>query len=331
MSEYSDQDYNLSFMFINYLNSGYQASYAALSFLKEMDSSTYHDQQLQFTLDRLQYIASWLDMLTKGEPFLIASWRSPQTKEAREGFSTVESLKREIIYWINEVHRILGSKSYSYALEDTKILLAQLARCTYGKAYFLRGMREFAKIMHSDEMSHDIEKALPTAQKELETVHSLIDTIKITPNLQTEFFQTLTFHSYDVPTKLYTQVHDLNLLLSTYDQMFTYERAGIGLEEGEQWQRIGIIPVEASLWRAHGIGPAETALWKQLNFLNPANAAGWKKYGFPPEEAIQWITRGFPPALARRWKDSGYSPEQAQKKIAEQQSAKREEPSGSPR
>jgi hypothetical protein len=319
MIEPTLQDLNLSFTFINYLTSGYQASIASLSFLHEMGASTYEPKYYQYSAERLSLVFSWIKKFASNELLFRADWKEPETEDSLEALRTVDSLKRELVLWVNEVHRILSSKSHTYALEDVKILISQFGRIVYSQAFFLRGMREYGKIIGSQELQQDVDRLAPTTEQELSIVHSMIDTVAKGQELGSDFFESLTFHSSEIPTRIYVQIHDLNLLLSTYDRAFTFERAGIGEEEAEEWSQAGIEAVEASFWRAHAIGPSETVLWKKSNILDPVYVSSWKRYQFAPEEAMEWIVLNFSAALARKWKDSGYAPEQAAQRIAEQE------------
>ena len=112
----------------------------------------------------------------------------------------------------------------------------------------------------------------------------------------------------DIPQRFSAHVHDINILISTFDNGFSYDRAGISADEAARWASRGFQPVAASYWRSNGFIAEEAEQWVKAEFTNAVAAREWRRMNIEPSAAYLWVAAKVPPAIARERTSRGESP-----------------------
>jgi|GEM_PF-3281220 hypothetical protein len=302
-------DLNLTFMFLNHLNAGFQASYIGLRFLRDCGSTAISDQYFTYPVSMLGKISGWIIELSRQKPLLEIKWTEPQSNDAKEAFSALDTLKTDLINWQAELNRIFLKVSSDISDEDIRIIISQYARCTYAQAYFLRGLLFFGKALGAEQTVDELSKLAPNADADLNTTHKLLQSFKENPK-DNDLRKYTREIAHEIPLRFAAQIHDINILLSTYDNGFTYERAGVPNDEIPLWASRGFQPVLTSYWRSNGFSANEAEAWHKAGVQNAVLAREWRRHAFTPETAVAWILANVNPIEASKRTANGEKPPQ---------------------
>jgi hypothetical protein len=295
----------LSFSFLNHLNAGYQAAFAALTYLREMGSSSISQEHFVYPVATLSKVSGWLDDLGMLKPLFNSSWTTPESAAAKDAYKAVEVLKQDLINWRAQLEYILGLDPYTWSGEQKKIVVSLVARVAYSQGYFLRGLATFAVILQAEDIYSSIAITEPIAKSELDEAHGLIKDEKS----GLLFFRPEVLRLVrELPFRFNAQIHDLNVILTLLDRSFTYEFAGIDQKEAAQWAMYGLSPLEASQWRAFSFTPKEASSWISEDILNPAVARSWIIEDLTLEDAKVWGALSILPKIAKQKILSGEKP-----------------------
>lgn len=307
-----------SFSILNYLFSGYQGTLKALLALKEYG----HPEFDQSDYDHLEGVAGeiegWIMGLMQGRPLVGEGWTHPESEDAKFAFEALGKLRDDIYVCAGITDNILKSMDFDTPAGAVQLLTAYCIRLAYSRALFVRGCVDFGTAYGIPELAENNQGALAETEQLLNIAYEFFSVLLEKGNPEPQYLQNLYQYSHDLPFIFRTQVHDISILLSHFEGVFTFDAAGIKEPEATRWHNVGIEAADAGYWRAHLIGPEEAQAWRLGGIDYPVAAHQWRIYGFNPTEALSWLTEGIMPPLAREWHDAGFLPKQAAEYLQQQ-------------
>lgn len=308
--EKSANDLSESFKVINHLYSGFRGAIEFQRFLQGFGHRSFEPNTPAVLEKLLAKADRWVASLFEGEILFSATWAGPETFEAHEALSSLQTLLTGLEQNASVVEQILRMKTQLTVLEDAQFLAATIARVTHARHLFLLGLADIGPLIGEPDAAQTAAATLPESGEDVELAVGIFGYLSEAESLDPTFAMQITEMAADLPGLLRTQAHETLLLLTYFDPgSVTFERVGILAHEQGRWEISGIAPREAGYWRARGISPEESIAWRIGGIMTAAEAARWMSAGFSPSSATPWADKGFAPAVAAEWARDGYKPD----------------------
>lgn len=301
-----------SFKVINHLFSGFRGAVEYHRFLQGFGHRSF-DPNAPTVLEKLlAKVDRWITALFEGEILFSATWTIPETFEAHEALSALQTLLTDLEQNTSLVEDILRLKTQLTVKEDAQLLAATIARVTHARHLFLLGLADIGPLIGEPDAAQTAAAILPESGADIEVALGVFGYLSEAESLEEAFAIQLTEMAADLPGLLRTQAHETLLLLNYFDpDSVTFERVGILAHEQGRWEISGIEPREAGYWRARGISPEEVIAWRIGGIMTAFEASRWMNAGFSPSSATPWAEKGFAPPVASEWARGGYKPDTA--------------------
>lgn len=308
--EKSPNDLSESFKVINHLFSGFRGALEFHRFLRGFEHRSFDPNAAALLEKLLAKINRWMANLFEGEVLFSASWTVPETFEAHEALSSLQTLLSDLEQTAAAVEQILKMKTQLSVKGDAQFLAAAVAKVTHARHLFLLGLADVGPLIGEAEAAQSAAAALPESGADIELAIGIFGYLSEGESFDQTLAMQLTEIAADLPGILRTQAHETLLLLNYfYPEKITFERIGIHAHEQERWDISGIGPREAGYWRARDISPEETIAWRIGGIMTAAEAARWISAGFTPLSATPWAEKGVTPTVAAEWARDGYKPD----------------------
>lgn len=308
-----DPDLDLSHLFLNYLNSGFQGKFAFLNVLQQLEHSYKDEEVMSATRERLTDSSRWFQDLWDGGAIINELWKRPETFPARKAVEYLWQLKADTRDIGAELVTVLSTESHHFLPGDFKFVIAALAWYAYSRDNFFRAYVEYGNQFMRPDIAEQVEPLLHQAQFEVKHIHHILNEAQELGEMNPEFIQHIEMIVGPVASHLFTMSHEIVQILARFEGEgeFTYALAGIPEEEALIWQYYYVGPQEAGYWRANGITPEEMLDWKDRGLEDYNLASLWNMWGFDPFESAEWLRYGFIPCNAAIWANAGYDAESA--------------------
>jgi hypothetical protein len=308
--EKSDNDLLESFKIINHLLSGLRGTLEFYRFLQGFGHRAY-DPNIVARLDKLLLkVDRWVTSLLAGEQLISREWSVPETFDAHEALSCLQTLLNDLEEVAATVDQIFRMKTQLTVMEDARYIAAAVAKVTHARHIFLLFLSEVGPLVGDNEGATRALAELPQSLKEIEISIGIFGYFSEAETLEPALAAQLTEFASDLPKLLRTQAHETLLFLNYYDpSAITFERIGVQAQEQGRWELSGITPREAGYWRAREVSPEEAIAWKIGGITTASEAARWISARFTPSAATPWADRGIDPLVAAAWAQEGYKPE----------------------
>jgi len=323
MSNTFINDIYLTNSIVNFLYSGYQGAFASQNLLSQLGYTKFNPGDVSHIEGQLSQIEKWKEDLLKGLPIFSSTWRAPQTVASKKAFEALSDLRSDLLKTVGHIKKSLLVENLSESEEEVKYLISAFARQAYSRENYVRGFVEFGESFKHQDVVDNYKKFLPQAEQGIQAAHMFLQIFQSEEKPQAVFFKGLYEECIFLPGVFQAQVHDINILRSSYAEAMTYEKLGITPEHIDSWESIKVNPMAAGYWQAWDFTPELAANWLEAQFNDPRSAWFWLNMGFNPGEAREWALAGFFPPAAREWRERGYSLE-ATLKFLEDQSVRQQ-------
>ncbi|MCB0310198.1 MAG: hypothetical protein KDD42_03120 [Bdellovibrionales bacterium] len=304
------EDLILSHSIINYLAAGYQGQYTFLNILERLALPSLNQELIQTSKDALKTIVTWKKDLSEGLSLFSASWKAPQTFEAKRAIKMLEELRGELFKACVNTIKVLGLEYEKVDDGLLRYLIATHGRFAYARENYIRGHLEFSQALEDKNLSEQYKNHLENCSADIQLAHDLIKRFQdLKPEERKELVSAAKYHCLSLPGAFRAQALDINILLAVYRGPLTFNQSGINAENEEKWRSMGAVPEVAGYWEAYGIGPDEAQSWSNIGIADHELAAAWRLHGFDPETARSWLENGIPPIIAITWRAAGFSAE----------------------
>jgi len=312
------EDLEASHSVLNYLYSVFQGRHAYYDILSHLRSPEFRSGELVMTKSSLDRIQSWIDALYKETPLLSVTWETLETTDANAAFDLLAKTKVELIDLSEKVEAILSIADYSSDKSRVALMTAAFGRFAYSRNYYVNGYIEFFNTFGQPELEREYQQLVPQAEWDLQLSDSFVQIINGPERPTDELFKDLREESLNLPGIFRASVHDINQLISSYENDFTFELAEIPAGMAAEWGHLQVPPTVAGYWHAYRFRPKEAQPWLVAGIQDPGLASAYRIFGFPFEEAVEWLELRISPRTARQFRDSGHTPEQAAQAIAQE-------------
>jgi hypothetical protein len=308
--EKSDTDLLESLKIINHLLSGLRGVQEFYRFLQGFGHRSY-DLNVVARLEKLLLkVDRWVAALLAGEHLISREWSVPETFDAHEALSCLQTLLTDLEEVSATVEQIFRMKTQLTVIEDARYIAAAVAKVTHARHIFLLFLYEVGPLLGDNESATIALAELPQSLKEIEISVGIFGYLSEAAILDPSLAAQLTELASDLPKLLRTQAHETLLFLNYYDpSAITFERIGVQAQEQGRWELSGITPREAGYWRAREVSPEEAIAWKIGGITTASEAARWISARFTPSAATPWAEKGIDPLVAAAWAQEGYKPE----------------------
>jgi hypothetical protein len=286
------RDLNITHAVVNSLTAGYQGKFVALNVLRQLGSPRFTAAEFEDTRVILDKIAVWIEALMDGRPVLSGPGSESLAGRA-EALGLLSALKDDVSGLAAE---LLDLRSDSYVAEDPRqadLLVASLCRHAYARDHYVKGLVAYSEKFGYEEAADRWRQHLVHTPQEIDLAHQYLDRLEGASGADKRFYIDLFEDTLLLPYIFRSQVQDMNQVLSFYADRFTYEAAGISMDEAARWKNLNAGPEAACYWHAYGFAADETAAWIEAGFVEPAMAANWKYRDFGPGYASLWKKAGF--------------------------------------
>lgn len=296
---------------VGFLYAGYQGSFASYNVLSQLGFLEFNPEDLKRSERNLSKAEKWSKELLKGVPILSTQWTGPQTLEAKSAFEMLVELRKELAQVTSRVRKILAQGELSGRREDVKYLLAAFTRHVYSREHYVRGFISLGKQYRSKPLVEQYEVFIPEIERGVTAAHNLFSIFNGEESPKKEFFQGLSEECSFLPGIFRSQMHEVQILLSSYSGPFTFEKTDIPEQDYQSWVDVQILPEQAGYWHAYHVTPPEAIRWMQVGVGDPQLCWFWISQGFTPFDAGPWVERGFFPPTAKDYRARGFSADEA--------------------
>ncbi|MGD9140934.1 MAG: hypothetical protein PVJ42_05285 [bacterium] len=292
MTSDGKRDLNITHAVVNTLTSGYQGKFVFLNSLKQMGSPRYSPAEFDQTRDILDKIGVWIKAVMDGRPVL-AGPGTESSAERTEALDLLRALKDDLSGLAAELLRMRADNYVADDPNQAELLVASLCRHAYARDHYVKGLVAYSEKFEYEEAADRWRQHLIHTPQEIKVAHQFLEELQDTSRTGKKFYVDLFEETLLIPYIFSCQVQDMNQVLSFYTDGFTYEDAGISLDEAARWKNMNARPEAACYWHAYGFTADETAAWIEAGFFEPGMAANWKYRDFGPADASRWHGAGF--------------------------------------
>jgi hypothetical protein len=308
--EKSKNDQVESFKVINHLLSGFRGSLEFQRFLQGFSHPSF-DANIVARIEKiLAKIDRWATNLLGGEVLISHSWNEPETFEAHEAISCLQTLLTDLTEVASSIEQILRMRTHLTALRDAQFVAAAVAKASHANYFFLLNVADAGPLIGIPEAAQNAAAILEDSYRDVEMSVGMFGYLSEAETLDPTLANQIAEFAAPIPPLLRTQAHESLLLASYFEPMaITYERVGIAALDQSRWEISGIPPREAGYWHARGISPEEAIAWKLGGITTAASAFEWSAARFTPSSATPWAEKGLRPSVAAQWARDGYKPD----------------------
>jgi hypothetical protein len=292
MTSDGKRDLNITHAVVNSLTAGYQGKFVFSNVLKQLGSPRFDPADFDEIRVILDKIAVWIKALMDGRPILSGPGTESST-DRTEALDLLGVLKNDLLAVAAE---LLQMRSKGYVADDpnqAELLVASLCRHAYARDHYVKGLVAYSEKFGYEEAADRWRQHLIHTPQEINLAHQYLEKLQDASKADKRFYIDLFEETLLLPYIFRSQVQDMLQVLSFYTDGFTYEAAGISVDEAARWKNMNARPEAACYWHAYGFAADETSAWIEDGFIEPAMAANWKYRDFGPEDASRWNEAGF--------------------------------------